>query len=79
MGRSFLSVRQGVRIMAGHWMQAARHLGRHDRNGAETLAGMAAAHSSAAFYGCDNPLEAAGFSALVAIRQEMEGGDRVDP
>jgi hypothetical protein len=80
MGRSFTSVRLGVRSLAERWGRTAGRLDRDDKGPAGTLTVMAKSHSSEAFYGCDNPLEAAVFSALLGIRgegaREEERGDR---
>jgi hypothetical protein len=73
MGRSFVSIRQGVNGMTGRWARSLRALGTEDRPYAEQLVASARKHSSEAFYGCDDPLEAAIFSALVEIsRQQAE-------
>lgn len=85
-GRSVVSIRQGVKGLTGHWTRVARALRPEDRAAAERLAAAAKKHASEAFYGCDDPLEAAIFSALVEIarhREEMpgegEGAPVVDP
>jgi hypothetical protein len=43
-----------------------------DRPYSERLVAFARKHSSEAFYGCDDPLEAAIFSALVEITRRQE-------
>jgi hypothetical protein len=82
MGRSFVSIRQGVNGMTGRWARFLRALGTEDRPHAEQLVTSAKKHSSEAFYGCDDPLEAAVFSALVEIaRRQAElprDGERPD-
>jgi hypothetical protein len=68
MGRSVASIRQRVKGIAERWEQAARVLAREDdRSCGEALAGLVKMHSSDVFYGCNEPLEAAVFSALVEI------------
>jgi hypothetical protein len=80
MGRSFTSVRPGVRDLAGTWEKTARKLDRDDREPGRKLAGFAKTHSSEAFFGCDNPLEAALFSSLLEIsKNHTEGDGNVDP
>ncbi len=80
MGRSFTSVRLGVRALAERWERAARTLPGRDRECAIRVARMARAHASACFYAFDDPLEAAFFSVLLELgREEREGEDRVDP
>ncbi|NLD56929.1 MAG: hypothetical protein GX651_02190 [Methanomicrobiales archaeon] len=80
MGRSFVSVRLGVRSLAERWEMVAKKMDRDNRAPAEQLTRLAKCHSSAAFFGCDNPLEAMVFSALVEMdqRQEIPDAD-VDP
>lgn len=80
MGRSFTSVRLGVRALTGTWERTARKLDRDGREPGGRLAGFARQHSSEAFFGCDSPLEAAVFSSLLEIsRSRTEGDDDVDP
>jgi hypothetical protein len=84
MGRSFASVRQSVKAITGRWERSARAVKREDRPYGRKLAGMTEMHSSEAFYGCDEPLEAALFSVLVEVikRQGQEKtcrDDDVDP
>jgi hypothetical protein len=74
VGRSFASVRLGVRAMAERWEQTDRTLAREDRRSARHLTGLAKTHSSAAFFGCDTPLEAVVFSALAGISRDLQGG-----
>ena len=78
MGRSFESVRMGVKELAGRWLRARRALRREDQVYAERLAEMAKRHASEGFYAFDDPLEAAVFSALIEILKELDGDD-VDP
>lgn len=77
MGRSFVSVRMGVRDLANRWERAARRLPGPDRECAERLVKMAKRHSSEAFYAFDDPLEAAFFSIAIEILKESEE-DHVD-
>jgi hypothetical protein len=80
MGRSFMSVRLGVRYATERWERTARKLDRDTREPAGALTKMATRHSSEAFYGCDYPPEAMVFSALIEIQKEQAGGeDHVDP
>lgn len=84
MGRSFASVRQSVKGITGRWERSVRVVKREDRSYGEKLAGMTETHASEAFYGCDEPLEAALFSVLVEVikRQWQEKtcrDDDVDP
>lgn len=80
MGRSFLSVRLGVRSLAEQWERVSGKLDRYSREPAAQLTGLAKNHSSEAFFGCDNPLEAMVFSALLEIRRNQgEVDDDVGP
>jgi len=80
MGRSFTSVRLGVRSHTDRWERTAGTLGRDDRGPGKVLAGFAKNHSSEAFFGCDGPLEAVFFSALLEICRMPAGGNNdVDP
>jgi hypothetical protein len=78
MGRSFESVRMGVKELSGRWLQARRALPKEDQVYAENLAEMAKRHASEGFYAFDDPLEAAVFSVLIEILKEMDADD-VDP
>jgi hypothetical protein len=78
MGRSFESVRMGVREVAERWARVKRALKREDQVYADRLIEMAKRHSSEGFYAFDDPLEAAMFSALVEMLKEMDRRD-VDP
>jgi hypothetical protein len=84
MGRSFESVRQGVKSIADRWARSSRALKKCDQQYGEKLVEMAKKHSSEAFIGCDDPLEAAVFSALVEMlkhQDQIESRSRgdVDP
>jgi len=78
MGRSFESVRMGVKEVAERWSKARRALKREDQEYADRIIEMAKKHASEGFYAFDDPLEAAVFSALVEMLKEMDGKD-VDP
>ena len=78
MGRSFESVRMGVKELADRWFRARRALRREDQVHAERLAEMAKRHASEGFAAFDDPLEAAVFSVLIEILKELDGDD-VDP
>jgi hypothetical protein len=67
MGRSFESVRQGVKDVSARWLKASRALKKEDQVYGQMIAEMAKKHSSEAFYALDDPLEAAVFSVLVEI------------
>jgi hypothetical protein len=77
MGRSFTSVRMGVKDLTGRWAKAARALREEDRVYAERVIAMAKQHSSEAFYAFDDPLEAAVFSVLIELCKAQEQS-RVD-
>ncbi len=83
MGRSFESIRQGVKSTADHWARSSRALKKEDQPYGERLVELAKRHASEAFYGCDDPLEAAVFSVLIEMskrqaQKEQEHND-VDP
>jgi len=78
MGRSFESVRMGVREVTERWVRVRRALKREDQVYADRLIEMAKRHSSEGFYAFDDPLEAAMFSALIEMLKEMDRRD-VDP
>ena len=71
MGRSFESVRQGVKDVSARWLKASRALKKEDQVYGQMIAEMARKHSSEAFYALDDPLEAAVFSVLVEM---VKGG-----
>ena len=62
--------------MMDRWDRARRRLRSGDRAYAGHLVASAGKHSSEAFYGCDDPLEAAIFSALVEIAGYQAGLSR---
>jgi hypothetical protein len=72
MGRSFESVRQGVKSIADRWSRSARALKKEDQQYGEKLVELAKKHSSEAFAACDNPLEAAVFSVLVETLKRQD-------
>jgi len=72
MGRSFESVRMGVKDVSIRWMKASRALTKEDQIYGQMVAQMAKKHSSEAFYALDDPLEAAVFSVLVEMKKEQE-------
>jgi hypothetical protein len=64
MGRSFLSVRQGVNHIADRWERSAKKWKR-----GKEMAGLAKKYASESFMGCNDPLEGALFSAMVECRK----------
>jgi hypothetical protein len=75
VGRSFESVRQGVNSIAGRWGRSSRALKKEDQQYGNKLVELAKMHSSEAFIGCNDPLEAAVFSVLVEM---MKHQDRIE-
>ena len=73
MGRSFESVRQGMKQIADRWARSSRALKKCDQQYGEKLVELAKMHSSEAFIACDDPLEAAIFSVMVEIIKRQEG------
>jgi hypothetical protein len=72
MGRSFESARQGVRRIADHWARSSRALKKEDQQYGEEIVKLVKMHSSEAFIACDDPLEAAVFSALVEMLKRQD-------
>jgi hypothetical protein len=72
MGRSFESVRQGVKKIADNWARSSRALKKEDQQYGERLVELAKKHSSEAFIACDDPLEAAVFSVLVETLKRQD-------
>ena len=72
MGRSFESVRMGVKDVSARWLKASRTVKKEDQVYAQRLAEMAKKHSSEAFYAFDDPLEAALFSMLLELLKEQD-------
>lgn len=84
MGRTFPSVRLGANHVADRWARSSKALKKEDREYGDELVKLAKTHTSEAFVACDDPLEAATFSALVEIirrqkRLEEQVNGRVDP
>lgn len=84
MGRTFASIRQGVKSTAERWARSARALKKEDQKYGEQLAELAKKHSSETFIACDDPLEAATFSVFVELlkrqdKLERDMKDDVDP
>ena len=75
MGRSFESVRMGVKEVSARWLKASRAVRKEDQVYAQKLAEMAKMHSSEAFYALDDPLEAALFSILLELLKEKDKSD----
>ncbi len=71
MGRSFESVRMGVKDVSARWLKAAKALKKEDQIYGQMVAEMARKHSSEAFYAMDDPLDAAVFSVLVEMLKGM--------
>ena len=78
MGRTFGSVRQGVKETAERWERAIRAFRKEDQASARKVVEMAKKHESESLYGFDDPAEAAVFSVLVEIVKEQQKDD-VDP
>ena len=72
MGRSFESVRQGVKRIADCWARSSRALKKEDQQYGEKLGELAKKHSSEAFIACVDPLEAEVFSALVETLKRQD-------
>ena len=72
MGRSFESVRQGVKNITDRWTRSSRALKKEDQQYGNHLVELAKMHSSEAFVGCDDPLEAAVFSVLVEMIKRQD-------
>ena len=72
MGRSFESVRMGVKDVSARWLKASRAMKKEDQIYGQKLAEMAKKHSSESFYALDDPLEAAVFSVLVELLRVLE-------
>ena len=75
MGRSFTSVRMGVKDLTGRWERMARSLPGADGEAALRVVEMAKRHASEGYYALDDPLEAAVFSALIGILKVQEARD----
>ena len=55
MGRSFESIRMGIKDVSARWLKASRALKKEDQIYGQKLAEMAKKHSSEAFYALDDP------------------------
>jgi hypothetical protein len=71
MGRSFESIRMGIKEASARWLKASKALKKEDQVCGQKLAEMAKKHSSEAFFALDDPLEAAVFSVLVELMKEL--------
>jgi len=67
MGRSFLSVRQGVNSIADRWERAAKKYPCGKR-----VVQIARSYSSEGFVGCNDPLESVLFSIGVEMQKSAE-------
>jgi hypothetical protein len=76
MGRSFESIRMGVKDVSARWLKASKALKKEDQVYGQKLAEIAKKHSSEAFYALDDPLEAAVFSVLLELVKEMDKNER---
>lgn len=77
MGRSFESVRMGVKDVSARWIKASKALKKEDQIYGQKLAEMATKHSSESFYALDDPLEAAVFSALLEMLKEADRAKQI--
>jgi hypothetical protein len=75
MGRSFESVRMGVKEVSARWLKASKALKKEDQTYGQKVADMAKKHSSEAFYAMDDPLDAAVFSVLLEMVKDMDKAD----
>jgi len=67
MGRSFVSVRQGVNSIADRWERAAKKYPCGKR-----VVQIARSYSSEGFVGCNDPLESVLFSIGVEMQKNTE-------
>jgi len=67
MGRSFVSVRQGVNSIADRWERAAKKYPCGKR-----VVQIAKSYSSEGFVGCNDPLESVLFSIGVEMQKDTE-------
>jgi hypothetical protein len=72
MGRSFESVRMGVKDVSARWLKTSKALKKEDQVYGQKLAEMAKMHSSEAFYAFDDPLEATIFSVLLELMKDLD-------
>lgn len=75
MGRSFESIRLGVKDVPVGWLKTSKALKKEDQIYGQKLAEMTRKHSSKAFYALDGPLEAAVLSVLLELVKEMDNAD----
>lgn len=75
MGRSFGSVRMGVKDVTERWSRAATSLREQDRRPAGQIADLGKRHASAGFCAFDDPVEAAIFSVCVEFLKMLEEAD----
>jgi hypothetical protein len=73
MGRSFESVRMGIKEITGRWERVARALPGTYGEAALMVIELARRHASESFYAFDDPLEAALFSVFIEILKIREG------
>ena len=76
MGRSFESVRMGVKDVSARWLRASKALKKEGQICGQKIAEMARKHSSEAFYALDDPLEVAVFSVLLDLVKKIDKNDR---
>ena len=57
----------GVKDVSARWLKASKALKKEDQVYGQKLADMVKKHSSEAFYGLDDPVEAAVFSVLLEL------------
>jgi hypothetical protein len=67
MGRSFQSVRHGVKDISKRWERASKHY----RCG-KRIVEISKKYSSEGFVACNDPLESVLFSSMVEMQKEME-------
>ena len=67
MGRSFVSVRQGVNSIADRWERASKRYP-YSKRGVQ----IAKSYSSEGFVGCNDPLESVLFSIGVEMQKDTK-------
>ncbi len=77
MGRSFESIRMGIKDVSSRWLKASKALKKEDQVHGQMLAEMARKHSSEAFYALDDPLDATVFSVMVEMMKELDETYRI--
>ena len=79
MGRTFVSVRQGIHQVSDRWARCARLLRADNRKPGERLALLAKFHQNEAFCACADELEGAVFSVFVEVlKKQAELEERLD-